>query len=72
MRFGRCAPFVVAAFAIASGCSSTPEPLGEALLVVETDVNIPDQVNRLRLEVFTSNGTPIRSATIWAKVVSEP
>lgn len=56
MRLGRSvASFSIALFATSS-CTSTPEPLGEALVVVDTDVAIPRQVNRLQIEVFRSSG----------------
>jgi formylglycine-generating enzyme required for sulfatase activity len=41
-----------------AGCApEAPPPLGEALIIVDTDLDVPTLVNRLRVDVYTSDGT---------------
>lgn len=54
MRVGFGLP--VALLAAALSCQTTPEPLGEALVVLQTDVAIPRRVNRVRIEIFGADG----------------
>src|SRR5687768_3095515 len=44
-------------FACVTACvKRAPAPLGEALVVVDTDVAVPRRVNRMRVEVLTNTG----------------
>lgn len=47
-------------------CASAPAPLGEALLVVRTDVAIPRRVNRLRIDVHGADGALLESREVSA------
>jgi formylglycine-generating enzyme required for sulfatase activity len=49
----------LAVFAAAAACdhSSTLPPLGEALVIVDTDAPVPLLVSRLRVDAFTTDGT---------------
>lgn len=51
-----CSGLAVALVALVVSCRTTPEPLGEALVVVQTDVAVPHRVNRLRIEIFGNDG----------------
>jgi formylglycine-generating enzyme required for sulfatase activity len=53
-----------AAVLLTSACVSAPEPRGEALVVVHTDVAVPRRVNRLRVEVFDAAGLPIETRDV--------
>ncbi len=45
----------------ASACAAEPEPLGEALVVIQTDVAVPRRINRLRVEVLGASGATIET-----------
>jgi formylglycine-generating enzyme required for sulfatase activity len=62
--------FVIAA-AIAIACSREGAPLGEAVLVVDTDMPVPKIVSRLRVDVFSEDGTWIVSRDIAATGASD-
>jgi formylglycine-generating enzyme required for sulfatase activity len=58
MRLGVGLVIGVAAIAL-SGCRHTPQPLGEALVVVQTDVEVPRRVNHLKVEVLGTSGAEV-------------
>lgn len=43
--------------AVVVGCRAEPIPLGEALVVVQTDVNVPGRVDVVRVDVLSETGT---------------
>jgi formylglycine-generating enzyme required for sulfatase activity len=47
--------------AVAPACLVRPAPLGEALVVVQTDVSIPRRVDRLRVDVLGADGAVVSS-----------
>jgi formylglycine-generating enzyme required for sulfatase activity len=49
---------------LTSSCASAPEPRGEALVVVHTDVAVPRRVNRLRVEIFDAAGKSIETRDV--------
>ena len=53
---GRWAIVVVSAAVAALSCKSAPPPLGEALVVVDTDAPVPGLVGRLRVDLYTEQG----------------
>jgi formylglycine-generating enzyme required for sulfatase activity len=57
----------LAAGASLAGCSLRPSPLpplGEALIVVDTDMAVPQLVNRLRVDLYAEDGTWYESRDI--------
>lgn len=60
---GRLAP-LIAAVAVLAGCAEAP--FGETLVVVDTDVAVPRFVSRLRIDLFTADGTWYESRDIAA------
>ncbi|MBL8714750.1 MAG: SUMF1/EgtB/PvdO family nonheme iron enzyme [Myxococcales bacterium] len=54
-RDGAVAALAVAC-ASAPGCLSTPPPLGEVVIAVDTDADVPAMVSRLRVDLFTETG----------------
>ena len=55
------APAVALSFA---ACRQTPEPLGEALVVVQTDVDVPRRVNHVTVEVLGPTGEVVDAREI--------
>jgi formylglycine-generating enzyme required for sulfatase activity len=53
----QCPLLLIVVAAACSAPSSTLPPLGEALIIVDTDVPVPLLAGRLRVDVFTSDGT---------------
>ena len=49
-----------------AACTSSPEPLGEALVVVQTDASIPRRVGRLRIDVYGADGALLESRELSA------
>lgn len=47
-------------------CLDRPQPLGEALLVVQTDTSIPRRVSRLRVDVYGDDGAVISTRDLTA------
>jgi formylglycine-generating enzyme required for sulfatase activity len=64
LRSLRALAFV--AFACPAACATAPAPLGEVLLVVQTDVAIPRRVNRLRVDVYGTDGALLDSRELDA------
>ena len=54
----------VALVALVVSCQTTPQPLGEALVVVQTDVAVPRRVNRLRIEIFGADGRIVEARDV--------
>lgn len=55
-----CAFALLAVATGLAGCrpqSTAPPPLGEAVLVVDTDLPVPALAGRLRVDLFTTDGT---------------
>jgi len=52
---------VLGALGLATTQCSDPAPLGEALLVIQTDVAIPRRVDRVRIDVLAADGAVIQS-----------
>ncbi len=48
----------------ASACATTPAPLGEALIVVRTDVAIPNRVARLRIDIHDRDDKLVESREV--------
>ena len=55
----------LAIVAISAACADPPEPFGEALVVVQTDVSIP-RANRLRVDVYGADGAVVSSRDLTA------
>lgn len=55
----RVVPTLVAALAVSAACATTPKPLGEALVVVQTDVGVPLRVNRVRVDIVSTSDAVI-------------
>lgn len=53
--------------AIFLACSDAPPPFGEALLVVQTDVAIPQRVDRLRVDIHGQDGALLESRDVLAR-----
>ncbi|MFI5301644.1 MAG: formylglycine-generating enzyme family protein [Polyangiales bacterium] len=53
-----------AAASYANGCSSSLPPLGEAVIVLDTDVSVPRYVSDLRIDVFDAGGTWLDSRDV--------
>src|SRR5262249_14412246 len=52
----KAAPLVAcSAAALALGCTTSLPPLGEALLVVDTDLPVPHIASRLRVDLYTDD-----------------
>ncbi len=68
-------PMALASAAIAlfahGGCRETPAPYGEILVVVDTDVSVPRFVGRLRVDLFTEDGTWFDARDIGAPTVPD-
>lgn len=64
----RAAPWLIAAALLGgdAACRTRPLALGEALLVVDTDVAVPRHVNRLRVDVFGADGVVLETRDIIA------
>ena len=65
-----CLFAAVAAVGLATsvGCTKAPAPLGEALLVVQTDVAVPRRVNRVRLEIMNAGGKIVETREVITSV----
>jgi formylglycine-generating enzyme required for sulfatase activity len=46
------------------GCQEPPPPLPSALLVVDTDLDLPRTVSRLRMDVYAADGTWLHSRDV--------
>ncbi len=47
-----------------ASCARTLEPYGEALVYVDTDVAVPEHVGRLRLDLYSADGTWFESRDV--------
>src|SRR5579863_4357865 len=57
---GTCSRALLAVASAAFACTLTPStqaPLGEVLLVVDTDLSVPSLVNRLRIDSYNVDGS---------------
>jgi formylglycine-generating enzyme required for sulfatase activity len=57
---------VALACALAPSCKEAPPPLGEALVVVDTDAPVPGLVGRLRVDFYTAGGEWFESRDVAA------
>lgn len=60
----RAALALAPALALTSSCNEAPPPLPAALIVVDTDVDAPRTVSRLRIDIFGEDGTWLHSRDV--------
>jgi formylglycine-generating enzyme required for sulfatase activity len=56
--------FGVPLVAALASCQETPPPLPSALMIVDTDVDVPRTVSRLRVDIFGEDGTWLHSRDV--------
>src|SRR5262245_496892 len=71
LRVRRVALSLASSIGFFAACATTPAPLGEALVVVRTDVAIPARVGRVRIDILDGQNKLVETREIITPTTAE-